>query len=289
MDATTKAAVEHLQALGFNESDALAYTTLVQRGPMTGYQLAKESGIPRPNIYAVIDRLEKRGALTRIGVGEGVKYGALPAEELLTRLASGIGDHLSAARKAFEHLGGGAAGDYVWNVEGYPNVLSRAGAVIRAAKERILVGNWSDESARLDGEVRDAEARGVNVVTLCVQGCATECGKCHGQVYRIPVAGDAVERWLIVVGDDREAVMGEVAPGGNARAAHTTLPVLVAIAAQYVRNTIASAEIVRSLGRRLPQLLDREAARTLSGPALAAPGRGSWLTQLLGAVRRRRS
>jgi sugar-specific transcriptional regulator TrmB len=287
MDTTTNEAVEHLQAVGFNESEALAYSTLVQGGPMTGYQLAKASGIARPNVYAVIDRLEKRGALTRIGVGDGVKYAALPAKEMLARLSANVDAHISAAGQALGRMDGGFGNAYTWNLEGYENVLARGEAIVAGAKERLLIGLWSNESARLSDAVARAQAQGVEVVTLCVQGCAEECGGCRGEVYRYAVGDNESSRWLIVVADDGEVLMGEIAPSGDARAAQTTLPMIVAVAAQYLRNTIAAAEIVRSLGPKLPKLLDRESERTVEGTGLAVNDR-SWLRQMLASVRRAR-
>ena len=43
--------VQLLLELGFGENEARAYLTLLQLGPASGYELAKASGIPRPNIY----------------------------------------------------------------------------------------------------------------------------------------------------------------------------------------------------------------------------------------------
>jgi hypothetical protein len=91
----------------------------------------------------------------------------------------------------------------------------------------------------------------------------------------------------MVVADDRELLMGEISPGGDAQAAHTTLPMIVAVASQYLRNTIASAEIVRSLGPKLPKLLDHEAARALNSAGLAGDSE-SWFKQLLATVRQGR-
>jgi hypothetical protein len=106
-------------------------------------------------------------------------------------------------------------------------------------------------------------------------------------VYRYAVGDNESSRWLIVVADDGEVLMGEIAPSGDARAAQTTLPMIVAVAAQYLRNTIAAAEIVRSLGPKLPKLLDRESERTVEGTGLAVNDR-SWLRQMLASVRRAR-
>jgi predicted transcriptional regulator len=286
--ADTTTAVEHLQAVGFSEYEARAYVTLVQRGPLTGYQLAKESGIPRPNIYPVIDRLEQRGAAVRIETGGTVKYDAGPPAEMLGRLSRSIEAHLGGAGTALEELGRPASPSYLWNVDGYENIIERAVHVVATARERILLGVWSQESAQLSDAISAAQARGVRIVTLCIEACAHECGNCCGDVYRYAVAGAAVERWLTLVIDDREALVGQVARGHEATAAQTTLAVVVAMASQYLRNTIAVAEIARSLGPRLPKLLDAPAARAIEGIELGSSGQ-SWLRRIAAAVRRDRT
>ena len=283
--AKTTNAVEHLQAVGFSEYEARAYVALVERGPLTGYQLANESGIPLPNIYPVIDRLEQRGAAVRIETGAGVKYDAGQPGEMLGRISQTMEGHLSAAQHALDDLGRERPSPYVWNVEGYENIISRAEQIVAGARERILLGVWSSESARLTDAVVAAESRGVQVVTLCVEGCAVECGGCRGEVYRYAVSGDAAERWLMLVADDREALIGQ-ASRDDAAAAQTTLPVFVVMASQYLRNTIAAAEIARSLGPKLPKLLDASAAHAVQGAGLGAGGQ-SWMRRIAGAMRRR--
>ncbi|MDE3094902.1 MAG: TrmB family transcriptional regulator [Chloroflexota bacterium] len=271
--------------MGFGEYEAKAYTTLIQRGPLTGYQLAKASGIPRPNVYPVIDRLEKRGAVTRIEVGDGVKYAALPAAEMLARLSRAVEAHLASAGSALGDLAQATTSEYSWNIEGYDNALARAEQLITGARERVLIGLWSRESARLAAAVAAAQARGVRIVTLCIEGCAEECGRCRGDVYRYAVAEEAATRWLIVVADDREILVGQTSRGGETQAAQTSLEVFVSMASQYLRDAIATAEIARSLGARLPKLLDREAADALQGGGLAAGGE-SWLKRMSAIVRR---
>ncbi len=66
-----------LQDLGFTEKEARAYRALLQHDPVSGYELAKVSGILRPNIYPVLQKLEARGVSTtsfrppwwRLGLG----------------------------------------------------------------------------------------------------------------------------------------------------------------------------------------------------------------------------
>jgi hypothetical protein len=149
----------------------------------------------------------------------------------------------------------------------------------------LLVGLWSYESRRLAEAFDRAQSRGVSIATLCIQGCPDECGGCRGQIYRYRLADGGPARALVLVRDDGQLLAGNVSADGNASAAVTTQGALVSTAAQYLRNAIAGAEIVRSLGPRLNELLDAQALEALQGAGLAARG-ASWLDGMLVAVER---
>lgn len=279
----SKDALEYLQALGFGEYEARAYLSLLQQGALTGYQLAKASAIPRPNIYPILDRLQQRGAVSRIETKRAVKYAALSAEEMLGRLGREVTGRLDMARQAIKGLETRTPAEQVWNVEGYEAVMMRAAMLIDGARQRLLVGIWSQESRRLAEDIARAESRGVYATTLCIQGCPQECGGCRGEIYRYPLARGTDKRWLVLVADDSALFVGQVLPDGDAAAAVTRLEAFVAVGSHYLRNAIATAEIVRSFGSNLPQALDERARRAVQGAGLAADGQ-AWFDGLLSSV-----
>ena len=75
--------MEVLQALGFGEYEARAYVALLKHSPLNGYELAKDSGLPRANVYSVLGRLEERGAVVRLDTPSGTRYSAIPPSELM--------------------------------------------------------------------------------------------------------------------------------------------------------------------------------------------------------------
>src|SRR5215208_8334913 len=81
-----------LQELGFSEYEARAYLALLQRNPLNGYELAKVSGLPRANIYAVLQKLEERGAAVRLDLPNGTRYAPIAPAELTRRLAARFQD-----------------------------------------------------------------------------------------------------------------------------------------------------------------------------------------------------
>jgi sugar-specific transcriptional regulator TrmB len=272
--------LDELQALGFGEYEARAYVSLLQSGALTGYQLAKSSGIPRPNVYPVLDRLEERGVVSRITVEGAALYVALPAREMLSRLAQETDLRLERAREAMDALDTSPEIPQVWNLEGYGVMLGRARELVDAAQERILIGTWSSESWRLADALEAAQERGVSVTVLCIQGCTDECGGCRGDIFRYPLADGADRRWLVVSADENELLVGQVSPDGTAVAAVTRLDAFVAVGSHYLRNAIAAAEIVRSLGDRMTDVLDDRAIRALRSAGLATKD-ASWLDRML--------
>src|SRR5262245_65667787 len=78
-------AVAQLGSLGFGEYEARVYVSLLAHGPLSGYEVSKRSGVPRPNVYPALQRLEERGAVTALAARRGARYAARPAAELLDR------------------------------------------------------------------------------------------------------------------------------------------------------------------------------------------------------------
>ena len=91
-----------LQQLGFSEYEARAYLALLQRNPLNGYELAKASGLPRANVYAVLQKLEERGAVIRLDMPSGARYAPVAPAELTGRIASRFQDVLRATEQALE-------------------------------------------------------------------------------------------------------------------------------------------------------------------------------------------
>src|SRR3954451_2672573 len=171
-----------LQQLGFSEYEARAYLALLQRNPLNGYELAKVSGLPRANVYAVLQKLEERGAVVRLDMPSGARYAPVAPAELTQRIASRFQDVLSATQQALEELATPVAAEYVWNIQGYAAVLDHAHVLIDATQERLLVAIGRAEASALAEPLARAVSRGIAVTTLCLDECPTECGGCCGTI-----------------------------------------------------------------------------------------------------------
>lgn len=281
--------VELLQQLGFSEYEARAYAALLQRNPLNGYELAKSSGLPRANIYSVLQKLEERGAVARLDTPDGVRYSPVSPEDLTRRLGRRYLGTLDKAQRSLGAIATLSEPDYVWNMRGHEVMLEHARTLLDLAQKNLIVAVWPEESLALAEDTSRAAARGVQVTTLCLAACAEECGACRGQVYRYQAAPQDGHRWLIVVPDGTEALLGEVGLSEQVQAVRTREPLLVELAEWFVRHSIALAAVLTDLGTRLDGLLQ---PGTYAALASAGPGGagGNWLEHmrtLLGRAQRR--
>jgi predicted transcriptional regulator len=268
-----------LQQLGFSDYEARTYLALLQRNPLNGYELAKVSGLPRANVYGVLQKLEERGAVVRLEMPSGARYAPVAPAELTQRIASRFQDALSAAQQALEELATPAETEYVWNIEGYAPLLDHAHALVDAAQEQLLVAIGRQEASALAEPLARAEARGVAVTTLCLDECAAECGGCRGTICRSCAAVGAAQRWLVLVADGAEALAGEVGRADEALAVRTRQQLQVDLASWYIRHSMALTAVLSDLSRRQDQVLAPE-TRALLQSVDARDRRGGWLDHL---------
>lgn len=253
--------IEQLQQLGFSQYEAQAYVSLLGENPLNGYELAKVSGIPRPNIYAVLQKLEEHGAVMRLESLEGVRYLPVAPGELLMHLRQRYQGALESAAGALEQYHAPLALEHILNLRGYPALLDHAQTLIDHARHRLLLSIWPEEAMALAGAVDNAEERGVEITTLCLHGCAHPCPACRGTIFRYALAPANSERWLVLVPDDEELLAGEISAQGQALSVRTRQKMLVNLTASYIQNSIALATVLSNLGDRIDTVLD---ARTLA-------------------------
>lgn len=242
MNATTivpAGAINVLQQLGFTDYEARAYLALVEGGEMTGYALAKHSGIPRPNIYAVIERLIERGAVSCRLDEAGQRYAPVPPRQLLAGIEADQRGRLAEAGRVLAEHPHANASRSIYNLSG-GQLLIKARQLVETCQRSLLVAIQAAEAVQLADSFHAASARGVAVTTLCLQNCERECGGCVGSLHRHLVVPGGGPRWLIVVADESTSLVGQFGAAATDGAITQQRP-MVELAAAYVRQTIALA------------------------------------------------
>lgn len=77
--------IENLTVFGLTRQEATLYQSLLSNGEMTGYEVAKITGISRSNVYASLNGLVEKGA-AYVEEGESAKYTPVPIKEFTANI-----------------------------------------------------------------------------------------------------------------------------------------------------------------------------------------------------------
>jgi sugar-specific transcriptional regulator TrmB len=250
--------IDKLVKIGFSEYEAKAYVALLRESPVTGYQLSKQSSVPRSMIYEVLGKLTARGAAMSLRKGSSTKYAPVPAAEFLDQLHREHEGLIFSLKDDLAALTSAPDLEYVWNIEGYENIMAKAEEMIRQAKARIYLALLPATFPALQTMLGEAIQCGVRVV-IYTTGDLDLPG---GQVVVTPVFEDARDRveglMLILVIDGEEVLVGERLTATQARASWTSSPLLVFIAEHHLRTDPYLPQILACLGDQALEIIQEE-------------------------------
>ncbi len=226
-----------LTQLGFSQWEAKVYLALLQRSPVTGYQVSKESGVPRSMVYEVLGKLMSRGALITTHDGETTLYAPVPPLELMERFQREHENLTEGLKRDLMQVSHRSEEEYVWRIEGYENILARARKLVERAQGNVFAQMFAQEFERLRPALEAAAARGVSVALSTIGAVRFPAGR----VVQLPVKENITEREslaLLLVADRCEVLIGERRPSEQARASWARNRHLAVLVEGHVRRTL---------------------------------------------------
>ena len=250
--------LDKLVRIGFSEYEAKAYVALLRESPVTGYQLAKLSGVPRSMIYEVLGKLTARGAAMTLRKEGSTQYAPVPAQEFLEQLHREQDALIGALADELSGLDAASDLDYVWNIEGHANIMAKAEEMIEQAGSRIYLSLLPATFPALRPVLEAAAARGVQVVIYSTEQLELP----GGRVISTPVPEEVNERveglWLVLVVDGEEVLIGELLNENEARASWTGSPLFVFVAEHHMRTDLYLPRVLALLGDQAQDLIREE-------------------------------
>lgn len=130
----TSSLIENLIAFNLTRQEALIYIEFLSHGEMSGYEVAKETGISRSNVYSALQSLAEKGALYLIE-GESTKYTPVPVKIFLKNTISELQKKAKLIEKEAPKQRENKEG-YI-TILGAKNIENKIRQMLENAKERI--------------------------------------------------------------------------------------------------------------------------------------------------------
>lgn len=245
---------EDLRSLGFTDYEAQAYLALLQDSPATAYQVSKETGLPRPNIYAALENLTKKGAVQPV-TENPVRYVPVQPEVLFARMLQDVDSQCRRVAGKLSRLRRHSGEEYVWSLRGDETIRAKIENMIETAQSHV----WIKAHAHVVQEHREtllrAAVRGVQVILIVFGDPSTLRDYKLTPPSRVYMhEGNGMEvglaSTLITVATDfREALTVNTAEGGFG--AYTRSRPVVNMAESLIRHEIYLAEIFERFGREI--------------------------------------
>lgn len=235
-----------LTNLGFTTYEAKTYVALLQQSPLTGYAVARVSGVPRSKIYEVLGKLVERGDVL-VSYGEPVQYTPKPPEELIESRRHLIEQQLAAAEKGLEDfLGNKTPTDLIWDIRGRDEILSRLREVIGRAKNQILLQIWEEDAREIREALFLAAQQGVTI-TVVAYGHPDFP---FARVYSHEPGSEEITheyggRWIVLSIDGREIVAGIISLEKESRAAWSSHAGIAMPITEQIKHDLYIAEMLQ--------------------------------------------
>lgn len=155
--------IDTLMAFGLTRQEATLYQELLTTGEMTGYEIAKVTGISRSNAYASLNGLVEKGAAYLIE-GEATKYTPVAIKEFTANT-------MAALAKKAEYLQENApakiaeSSGYI-TITGAANIKNKARLMLEQTQLRLYVMAPSSILADFSAELGTLVQNGKKVVIL---------------------------------------------------------------------------------------------------------------------------
>lgn len=128
--------VEYLLHFGLTRQEALIYVELLVKGKQTGYEIAKETGISRSNVYSVLAALAEKGAAYVIEES-AKRYIPVKVEEFCGNCILRMQEEQEWMERNLPQKKAETEG-YI-TIEGEQNILDKAKNLIAQAGERVYL------------------------------------------------------------------------------------------------------------------------------------------------------
>lgn len=247
-----------LKNFALTESEAKAYITLVKNGTCSGYELSKQSGVPRSKIYNILENLQNRGFVTNTKDEKSVLYKAEPLEQITRLIKNSTEDKLELLSKQMKKFDVEKDNDQIWNLNNYDAVINKCLEIIERAEHEILIQIWSDDlTSRLEEAIIEKQKSLGRVLVILYDTSnlyETKLKNYYKHGFEKSKLEDTGSRWITLTIDSNEMLHAAIQNEQMAEGIYTKNSGMVFFAREYIIHDAYSLRLIDALGDRAKEV-----------------------------------
>lgn len=221
-----KKIIEELIEFGLSRQEASIYIELIKHGKMTGYEISKETGISRSNVYAAASELVTKGACY-LEEEEATKYVPVDVELFLKNRINCLKEKADfiASHKPAEVVN---ADGYI-TIRGSENIKNKVKQMIESTQARIYLLASSEIINNFKDELLSLAERNIKIVILS-DGFEIEKAK----IYKTEVDKNQIR----FISDSTFVLTGQFSGSVEDKCLYSGQENLVSVMKEYLKNKI---------------------------------------------------
>jgi HTH-type transcriptional regulator, sugar sensing transcriptional regulator len=250
------AQAEGLQQLGFTGYEARVYLALLKSFPATAYEVSKQTGLPRANVYGALATLERKAAVQPVNENP-VRYVPVAPRLLLGRIGKETASRCAALAHQLVTTTATVATEFVWTLAGDSQVHGKITDIIQHAETHVWIKAAHHALTSHLDELRACAQRGTEVMVILF-GDASDLAQydfgpaCKAYLHEGSGSHVAMSESLVTLTRDFQEAM-TATTGAKGYGAFTRSKPVVTMAESLIRHEIYLAEIFLHFGDQLEQ------------------------------------
>lgn len=254
--ADAESQAEGLQQLGFTGYEARVYLALLKSFPATAYEISKQTGLARANVYGALTTLERKAAVQPVNESP-VRYVPVAPRILLGRIGKETTSRCELLAEQLVNMTASVATEFVWTLAGDSEVHSKISDLIERSEQHVWIKSNHQSLKPHLGELRAAAERGTEVMVVLF-GDAQDLAQydfgpgCRAYLHEGSGSHVGMSDSLVTITRDFAEAM-TATTGANGYGAFTRCKPVVTMAESLIRHEIYLAEIFLHFGEPIEQ------------------------------------
>lgn len=245
----TEEAIAIIQQLGFTAYEAKTYLGLLSCQPATAYEVAKKSTVPSSKIYETLNRLMSKGIVqpTLSATEHGQQYVALSPNDFSEQIRESAVSQTNQLLPLLEKLTHEVPSDFIWPLSDDKQIQNKALEMIRQSRTTVLISCWPEELEWLEGELLQAESRGIKIALVHFGQPTKNIGATYHHPEEKTLYEEKGGRGLTLVADSNSVLIANFERTGGVDAAWSKNSAFVTVAEDYVKHDVYITKVTRFL------------------------------------------